>query len=252
MSGLFAIMLPSCLVIIPTYNEAENVSEIIDAVLAQGNNFNVLIVDDNSPDGTGQMVENLQKNNSNIHLLKRSGKLGLGTAYIAGFKYGLEKGFDYLCEMDADFSHNPNDLPRLLSANVEQNGDLAIGSRYVKGGGLVDWPMNRKILSMGASLYVRIITGMPVQDPTAGFKCYSAKLLSRFDFNKITRRGYAFQIEMKYTAFLNKAKIIEVPIIFKDREKGQSKMNGSIIMEAISGVIDMRRKAFKGFYNFNN
>lgn len=243
-------MLPSCLVIIPTYNEAENVTAIIDAVLGLGNNFSVLIVDDNSPDGTGNLVAAKSESEKRIHLLRRAGKLGLGSAYLAGFKYGLDQGFEYLCEMDADFSHNPNDLLRLLNGIITENADLAIGSRYVKGGGLVDWPLNRKVLSMGASFYVRMITGMPIYDPTAGFKCYKAGLLSQFDFSKITRRGYAFQIEMKYTAYLNKAKLIEVPIIFKDREKGQSKMNGSIIMEAISGVLDMRLKAWKGFYDF--
>lgn len=245
-------MTSTCLVIIPTYNEAENVLAIIDAVLSQGNNYSVLIVDDNSPDGTGDLVNEKMKHQPKIHLLRRSGKLGLGSAYIAGFKYGISQDFDFICEMDADFSHNPNDLPRLLEACIKNGADVAIGSRYVTGGGLVDWPKNRLVLSKGASFYVRLITGMPVKDPTAGFKCYSSKLLRRFDFSKITRRGYAFQIEMKYTAFLNGANLVEVPIIFKDREKGQSKMNGSIIMEAITGVLDMKSKSQKGFYTFAN
>lgn len=236
-----------CLVIIPTYNEKENVALIIDAVLRQSPQFDILIVDDNSPDGTADIVKALQQDNIRIHLLQRSGKLGLGTAYIKGFKFGLEHGYDYIFEMDADFSHDPKDLLRLLDACL-QGSDLAIGSRYIKGGGVENWPQNRKLLSQGASLYVRIITGLPIMDPTAGFKCYSKAVLSTLDLDKIKFIGYAFQIEMKYAAFLNGFKIIEVPIIFKDRELGQSKMSPNIISEAIKGVLAMRWKAIKGYY----
>ncbi len=239
------------LIIIPTYNESENVLDIIAAVLELDNRFHVLIVDDNSPDGTAALVSQAQQSEPRIHLLKRAGKLGLGTAYLEGFSYGLKNGFEYLFEMDADFSHNPKDLLRLHEACEINHADLAIGSRYVSGGGLKDWTFDRILLSRMASLYVRAITGMPIMDSTAGFKCYSAALLSKFDFNKITCKGYAFQIEMKYAAFLNGAKIVEVPIIFKDREKGQSKMNGSIITEAIKAVIDMKRKSMRSYYKFS-
>jgi dolichol-phosphate mannosyltransferase len=237
------------LIIIPTYNEKENVSDIIDAVLAQDERFNVLIIDDNSPDRTDLIVEEKMKTASGrLHMIKRSGKLGLGTAYIEGFRYGIKHGFDYIFEMDADFSHNPKDLIRLLNACEIGGADLAIGSRYVKGGGLKDWPFDRKLLSMMASLYVRIITFMPVKDPTAGFKCYSVKVLKTLQLDKIKFIGYAFQIEMKYASYLNGFKIKEVPIIFKDREKGQSKMSSHIISEAIKGVLFMRVNALKGYY----
>lgn len=235
------------LVIIPTYNEIENIEAIIDAVLKQNDVFSVLIVDDGSPDGTGAKVKELQASSSKIHLLERSGKLGLGTAYLAGFEYGIEKGFDFIFEMDADFSHPPKDLNNLLAA-VENGADVAIGSRYTKGGGVKDWSNYRLFLSKGASLYVRIITFMPIMDPTAGFKCYKRKVLETIDFNKINSIGYAFQIEMKYAAYRNGFKIVEVPIIFADREKGTSKMDSSIIKEAIFGVLGMRWKSFSGYY----
>jgi dolichol-phosphate mannosyltransferase len=243
-------MLKRVLVIIPTYNEFENVSDIIHAVIRQGDDFDVLIVDDNSPDGTAEIVRKLQiKFTGRVHLLERKGKLGLGTAYLEGFKYGLKQNYDFLCEMDADFSHNPDDLPRLKDACIRQNADLAIGSRYVDGGGLKDWPWVRRVLSKGASLYVRLITSIPVHDSTAGFKCYKKEVLEKIKLDKIKCKGYAFQIEMKYATYLNGFKITEVPIIFKDREKGTSKMNGKIIFEALRGVIAMKIKAFKGYYN---
>lgn len=242
-------MTSKSLIIIPTYNEKENVSDIIDAVLAQDERFNVLIIDDNSPDRTDLIVEEKIKSAfGRLHMIKRSGKLGLGTAYIEGFRYGIKYGFDYIFEMDADFSHDPKDLIRLLNACEIDGADMSIGSRYVKGGGLKDWPFDRKLLSMMASLYVRIITFMPVKDPTAGFKCYSVKVLKTLQLDKIKFIGYAFQIEMKYASYLNGFKIKEIPIIFKDREKGQSKMSSHIISEAIKGVLYMRLNALKGYY----
>lgn len=243
-------MLNRVLVIIPTYNESENVTEIIQAVISQGEDFDVLIVDDNSPDGTAKIVSDIQSQmKGRVHLMERKGKLGLGTAYIEGFKFGIDLNYDFLCEMDADFSHNPNDLPRLRKACLENNADLAIGSRYIKGGGLKNWPWFRKFLSQGASVYVRLITSMPVHDSTAGFKCYKREVLQKINLDKIKCKGYAFQIEMKYATYLNGFKIVEIPIVFKDREKGISKMNGKIIFEALRGVIAMKRKALNGYYN---
>jgi dolichol-phosphate mannosyltransferase len=239
--------LNSCLVIIPTYNEIENIHAIVDAVLKQGDHFSVLIVDDNSPDGTGEAVKLLQAKESRIHLIQRSGKLGLGTAYIAGFKYGISKGFDFIFEMDADFSHNPNDLPRLLQACL-QGADLAIGSRYVKGGDIKNWSKDRILLSYGASLYVRTITWMPVMDPTAGFICYKRQVLEAMDLDKIRFIGYTFQIEMKFYALNLGFKIKEVPITFVDREKGNSKMHANIVSEAIKGVLQMRWRKMSGYY----
>lgn len=237
----------SCLVIIPTYNEIENIHAIVDAVLKQGDHFSVLIVDDNSPDSTGEVVKLLQAKESRIHLIQRSGKLGLGTAYIAGFKYGISKGFDFIFEMDADFSHNPNDLPRLLQACL-QGADLAIGSRYVKGGDIKNWSKDRILLSYGASLYVRTITWMPVMDPTAGFICYKRQVLEAMDLDKIRFIGYTFQIEMKFYALNLGFKIKEVPITFVDREKGNSKMHANIVSEAIKGVLQMRWRKMSGYY----
>ncbi len=237
----------SCLVIIPTYNEFENIHSIIDAVLKQGTHFAVLIVDDNSPDGTGDVVKMLQAKETRIHLIQRSGKLGLGTAYIAGFKYGLSKGFDFIFEMDADFSHNPNDLPRLLNACL-QGADIAVGSRYVKGGDIKNWSKDRILLSYGASLYVRTITWMPVMDPTAGFICYRRQVLEAMDLDKIKFIGYTFQIEMKFYALNLGFKIKEVPITFVDREKGNSKMHANIVSEAIKGVLQMRWRKMSGYY----
>ena len=237
----------SCLVIIPTYNEIENIYAITDAVLAQGTHFSVLIIDDNSPDGTGNAVKTLRESNTNIHLIERSGKLGLGTAYIAGFKYGLEHNFDFIFEMDADFSHNPKGLNALLNT-CKAGADVAVGSRYVQGGNIKNWSKDRVLLSYFASLYVRMITGMPVKDPTAGFICYHRKVLNSFDLDKIKFKGYTFQIEMKYYAW-NKGFIIkEVPITFVDREKGISKMHANIVSEAIKGVLQMRLRKFRGYY----
>lgn len=235
------------LIIIPTYNEIENIEAIIAAVLEQNDDFDVLIVDDGSPDGTGAKVKELQSDSKRIHLLERSGKLGLGTAYLAGFEFGIKNKFDYIFEMDADFSHPPKDLNNLYAA-CQNGADVAVGSRYTKGGGVKDWSNYRLFLSRGASLYVRMITFMPVMDPTAGFKCYRRKVLETLDLSKIKSIGYAFQIEMKYAAYQNGFKIVEVPIIFADREKGTSKMDSSIITEAITGVLNMRLKSLKGYY----
>jgi len=239
--------LGKALIIIPTYNEIENVEDIIQAVLSQDSDFEVLIVDDGSPDGTGARVKELMSNNSRIHIIEREGKLGLGTAYLAGFRYGLDQGFEFIFEMDADFSHPPKDLNNLYAA-CKDGADVAIGSRYTKGGGVKDWSTYRLFLSRGASMYVRMITFMPVMDPTAGFKCYRRKVLETIDLDKINSVGYAFQIEMKYAAYLNKFKIKEVPIIFADRIKGTSKMDGSIITEAIWGVLNMKLRSLKGYY----
>jgi dolichol-phosphate mannosyltransferase len=228
------------LVIIPTYNERDNVQGIIAAVMNLEEAFDVLIVDDGSPDGTGALVLESQKLFPNrVHLLSRTGKLGLGTAYIAGFKWGLERNYEFFCEMDADFSHPVHKLIELKRACVN-GADVAIGSRYLPGGKLENWPKDRIFLSKGASLYVRVITGMPVMDPTAGFICYTRKVLESLDLNAVKFKGYAFQIGMKYLAFRKKFKLTEIPITFKDREVGVSKMNSSIIKEAIWGVIEMR------------
>ncbi len=235
------------IIIIPTYNEIENIDDIISAVLDQNDDYNILIVDDGSPDGTGDFVKKRMESDKRIHLIEREGKLGLGTAYLAGFQYCLDNGFDYVFEMDADFSHNPKDLNRLYQA-CKDGADVAVGSRYVAGGGVKNWPLDRLVLSRGASYYVRIITFMPVMDPTAGFKCYKRKVLETIDFSKIKSLGYSFQIEMKYSAYKNGFKIVEVPITFIDREKGTSKMDSSIVKEAIFGVLSMRWKGLKGYY----
>ena len=211
--------------------------------------FHILIVDDGSPDGTADIVRELQKDHpEKLHLLSREGKQGLGTAYIAGFRWGLEKEYDYLFEMDADFSHNPNDLPRLYDACANQGADLSVGSRYTKDGKVENWPIDRILLSYGASLYVRMITWMPVKDPTAGFICYSRKVLEKIDLDKIRFVGYAFQIEMKFAARTLGFKIAEVPITFTDRIEGVSKMNTSIISEAILGVIQMKMHSLFNSY----
>lgn len=237
------------LVIIPTYNEKENIANIIQAVMQLEGDFHVLIVDDGSPDGTADIVRQKQLTfPGRLFLKERSGKLGLGTAYIAGFKWGLENGYDYLFEMDADFSHNPSDLIRLWQACEEKGGDIAVGSRYVRGGKLVNWPLDRILLSYGASLYVRMVTGMPVKDPTAGFICYKSQVLEAMDLDKIRFVGYAFQIEMKFVARSLGFTIVEVPITFTDRQEGVSKMSSHIIKEAISGVLAMRWKQLTGGY----
>lgn len=237
----------SCLVIIPTYNEIENIHSIIESVLKQSSYFDVLIVDDNSPDGTGEVVKIMQEKEPRIHLIKRASKLGLGTAYIAGFRYGIQNGFDYIFEMDADFSHNPDDLIRLLNA-CKNGADVAIGSRYIKGGNIKNWSKDRLLLSYGASLYVKTITWMPVSDPTAGFICYKREVLENLDLDKIKFIGYTFQIEMKYYAWSKGYKLTEVPITFVDREKGNSKMHANIVSEAIKGVFKMRLRKISGYY----
>lgn len=228
------------LVIIPTYNEIENVELIIRSVFDLETDFHILIVDDNSPDGTADVVKNLQKDfNGRLHLEIRQEKNGLGVAYIHGFKWALAHGYDYIMEMDADFSHNPKDLPRLYNA-CKQGADIAVGSRYVDGINVVKWDIKRILLSYFASKYVRIITGIPVKDTTAGFVCYQKQVLQTINLDKIEFVGYAFQIEMKYKAWLHGFDIKEVSIIFTDRVRGQSKMSGAIINEAVFGVIKMR------------
>lgn len=240
--------MPGTIVVIPTYNEQANIVAMIGAVLDTPDNFHLLIIDDNSPDGTALDVEKLQsKYADRLFLQKRSGKLGLGTAYITGFKWALEHGYDYIIEMDADFSHKPADLPR-LKAICMQGADVAIGSRYVKNGRVEDWPLNRILLSKGASLYVRLITGIPVKDTTAGFVCYKRAVLEKIDLDKIKFIGYAFQIELKFAAWKCKFTLKEIPIVFKDREKGISKMSKGIFKEAVLGVIKMKWKSFSNSY----
>ncbi|MCX2742511.1 polyprenol monophosphomannose synthase [Mangrovivirga sp. M17] len=229
------------LVIIPTYNEKENIEEMVWEVFSLPVAFHLLIVDDGSPDGTGEIVKELQKEfKDRLHLIERKGKLGLGTAYITGFKYALENDYDFVFEMDADFSHNPKDLVKLYHACNDDGADLAIGSRYLTGVNVVNWPMGRVLMSYFASKYVQFITGMPIYDATAGFKCYSRKVLQRIELDKIRFIGYAFQIEMKFKAWNYGFKIKEIPIIFTDRAKGQSKMSVNIFKEAIFGVISMK------------
>lgn len=234
----------NALVIIPTYNEIENISKMLDTVMNLNEGFDVLIVDDGSPDGTAQVVrEKMDAFGGRIHLEERTGKLGLGTAYIHGFKWALARGYEYIFEMDCDFSHDPNDLARLKKA-CEEGADLSIGSRYVKGVNVVNWPMSRVLLSYFASVYVRFITGMPIQDATAGFKCYKRATLEGINFDKIHFVGYAFQIEMKFKVWQRKMFIVEVPVIFTDRTEGQSKMSSGIIKEAIFGVIKLKLWSF--------
>lgn len=229
------------LVIIPTYNEKENIEKMIRTVFALPEKFHVLIVDDGSPDGTGQIVKDLQKEfTEQLHIEERSGKQGLGTAYLHGFRWGLSRGYDYLFEMDADFSHNPNDLVRLLDA-CKNGADLAIGSRYTKGGKVANWDRKRLMLSYFASWYVRFILWIRIKDTTAGFKCYHRSVLEKINFDAVTFKGYAFQICMKYAAVKHGFKVVEVPITFIDREFGTSKMSSSIFKEAFFGVWKMRR-----------
>ena len=231
----------NAVVVVPTYNEIENIERLVRNVFALQRSFDILIVDDNSPDGTAQKVKELQIDFSEqLFLLQRASKSGLGTAYIAGFKWALEKEYEYVFEMDADFSHNPNDLIRLYNACAKEGADLAIGSRYITGVNVVNWPMGRVLLSWLASKYVRFITRMPIQDTTAGFICYKREVLETIELNRIKFVGYAFQIEMKYKAYLKNFKITEVPVIFTDRTRGESKMSSGIISEAIFGVIKMK------------
>ena len=235
----------SNLIIIPTYNEIENIENIIRKVFSLEESFSILIIDDGSPDGTAKKVKELQKEFSDtLFIEERTGKLGLGTAYILGFKWALNKNYQYIFEMDADFSHDPNDLSRLLKACKESGGDVAIGSRYVKGVNIVNWPMSRLLMSYFASKYVKAITGMPIHDSTAGFKCYKRRVLEKINLDKIEFVGYAFQIEMKFTSWKYGFNIIEVPVIFTDRQEGNSKMSGGIFYEALFGIIKMKVKSF--------
>ncbi len=237
-------LMSDAIVIIPTYNEIENAESIIRAVFAQQKEFHVLIVDDNSPDKTGDTVKRLQQEfKDRLFLLERTEKSGLGTAYIAGFEWALEKSYQYIFEMDADFSHSPEDLIRLYKACAVDGADVSVGSRYVKGITVVNWPMSRILLSYGASRYVRLITRMKVKDSTAGFICYKRAVLEAINLKKIKFVGYAFQIEMKFKAHNKGFKIVEIPVIFKDRTKGKSKMSGGIITEAIFGVISLKIKS---------
>ncbi len=228
------------LVIIPTYNEKENIADIIHSVFRLEGNFHILIIDDNSPDGTAQIVEELQNDYPELQLLKRKNKSGLGTAYLEGFRYALDQGYSYIFEMDADFSHPPADLLRLLHACKNEGYDMAIGSRYISGVNVVNWPMGRVLMSYFASYYVQLVTGLPVKDATAGFKCYTAKVLQTIHLEKVKFIGYAFQIEMKFLAWKYGFKIKEVPIIFTDRTKGASKMSTGIFKEAVLGVIQLK------------
>ena len=233
------------LIIIPTYNEKENIEKIIRKVFSLEKSFHILIVDDGSPDGTASIVKTLQKEYSEqLHIQERTGKLGLGTAYIHGFRWALAKDYQFIFEMDADFSHNPDDLISLYNANANEGGDLSIGSRYVKGVNIVNWPMARLLMSFFASKYVKFITGMPIHDSTAGFKCYKRTVLEIINFDKIQFVGYAFQIEMKFKAWKYGFNVIEVPVIFTDRTEGTSKMSGGIFMEAVIGVVQMKLKSF--------
>lgn len=234
------------LVIIPTYNEKENIEKMIRKVFSLSKAFHLLIVEDNSPDGTGDIVKRLMPEFENrLFIHERKGKLGLGTAYIAGFKWALEKGYEYIFEMDCDFSHNPEDLVRLYAACHDEGADVAVGSRYVKGVNVVNWPMSRVLMSYFASKYVRMVTRIPVADTTAGFVCYKNKVLQTIDLSKIKFMGYAFQIEMKYTSWKLGFKVAEVPIIFTDRTEGTSKMSSKIFKEAFFGVISLRFKKIR-------
>ena len=237
------------IVIIPTYNEKENIEAIIRAVLGlEEHAFHILVIDDGSPDGTAQIVKHLMASEfaDEVHLIERKGKLGLGTAYITGFKWAIENKYDYIFEMDADFSHDPKDLPRLYNACAKEGYDLSIGSRYVSGVNVVNWPMGRVLMSYYASKYVRLITGVPINDTTAGFKCYRRKVLETIDLDAIRFKGYAFQIEMKFTTYKLGFKIKEVPVIFVNRRLGTSKMSGGIFGEALFGVMRLRWASLTG------
>ena len=233
------------LIIIPTFNEIDNIERLIRAILTIYKSPHILVVDDNSPDLTSELVSSLQVEfKENLFLLNRPIKEGLGKAYIDGFKWGLKRDYNYFIQMDADFSHDPKDLPRLYEACHKNNGDLAIGSRYVKGVNIVNWPMSRLLMSFFASKYVKTITGMPIHDSTAGFKCYKRKVLEKINLDKIEFIGYAFQIEMKFKSWKYGFNIVEVPVIFTDRQEGNSKMSGGIFYEALFGVIKMKLKSF--------
>jgi dolichol-phosphate mannosyltransferase len=228
------------IVIIPTYNEKENIARILQKIFSLEKEFNVLIIDDNSPDGTAQIVKDMMKDFSGLFLLEREGKLGLGTAYISGFNWAMEHGYEFIFEMDADFSHDPNDLPRLYEACQVNGADLAIGSRYITGINVINWPLKRVLMSYFASVYVRFVTGMKIMDTTAGFKCYRRRVLESINLDKIRMKGYGFQIEMKFITWKYGFKIVEVPIIFTERQEGNSKMSGGIFGEAFTSVIRMK------------
>ena len=239
-------------IIIPTYNEKENISNIIHAIFDLPGAFDVLVIDDGSPDGTAQIVKDLMKEerfSGHVFIVERAGKQGLGTAYIAGFRWALERGYEYVFEMDADFSHDPLDVPRLYAACKYEGNDVAIGSRYISGVNVVNWPMSRVLMSYFASKYVRLVTGLPIHDTTAGFKCYRRRVLEAIDFDQIRFKGYAFQIEMKFTAYKLGFKIKEVPVIFVNRRLGTSKMSGGIFSEALWGVIRLRLDSLRGKFN---
>ena len=234
-------------IIIPTYNEKENIEKIIRAVFALEGGYHIIIIEDGSPDGTGQIVRRLMTEfPDRLFMIERAGKQGLGTAYIAGFKWAISRGYDYVFEMDADFSHNPEDVPRLYRACSEEGADLAIGSRYCNGISVINWPIGRVIMSYFASVFVRKVLGMDVYDTTAGFKCYRRKVLETIDLDNIRMKGYGFQIEMKYSAYRLGFRIKEVPIIFVDRKEGSSKMSSGIFGEAFWGVLQMRFRKIKG------
>jgi len=234
-----------CLVIIPTFNEADNLPRLLPTILNLGSHFNILIVDDNSPDGTAKLVKEMQKTEQRIHLIERPGKMGLGTAYVAGFKFALANGFDYIFEMDADFSHDPAELPRLLAKAEEY--DLVIGSRYIEGVNVVNWPMKRLLLSYFANIYTRVITGMPVRDATGGFKCFRRKVLESIDLDAIHSNGYSFQIEMSFKSWRKGFRVCEIPIVFVDRRIGVSKMSKKIVYEAVWMVWRLKlRSLFDG------
>lgn len=240
------------LVIIPTYNEKENIEKMVRKVFSLSTPFHLLIVEDNSPDGTAEIVKNLQKEfPEQLHIHERKGKLGLGTAYIAGFKWALERDYEFIFEMDCDFSHNPNDLEKLHSAAIA-GADVAIGSRYISGINVVNWPLGRVLMSYFASMYVRIVTGMKVRDTTAGFKCYRRKVLETIDFKRIKLIGYGFQVEMKFTAYKFGFNIKEVSIVFTDRQEGTSKMSGGIFNEALWGVMKMKMRSWFRKYEIEN
>jgi dolichol-phosphate mannosyltransferase len=233
--------MPKTLVITPTYNEAENAERIINAVLSQDASIEILIVDDNSPDGTAQIVERIQANNNRVHLLKRAGKMGLGTAYVEGFKYAIKNNYDFVMEIDADFSHDPNEIPNFLKKI--QEFDVVLGSRYINGVRILNWPIRRLMLSYGASLYTRIITGMPIKDATGGYKCFRIAVLKSIDLDNIHSNGYAFQIEMNFKAWKKGFKIFELPITFVDRTHGTSKMSKKIVYEAVLLVWKLKFKS---------
>lgn len=239
------------LVIIPTYNEKENIDNLFYRLASLPLAFNLLFIDDNSPDGTAELIKTHQKKHPGTYLLERKGKMGLGTAYIMGFKWALEKGYEYIFEMDADLSHNPEDLIHLYNAVKEKKADLAIGSRYISGVNVVNWPLGRVIMSYMASIYVRFITGLKIKDTTAGFKCYRRSVLETINLDEVNSKGYVFQIEMKFLSWKYGYKILEIPIVFTNREKGISKMSGGIFNEAIWGVMKLKLKSFFHSYKRN-